>query len=262
VSDPLRPARAKPPPTATDWGLRAPQRPESLPARAVYANAIARDYAERGHTKFAELVEIGHACAACHLTRERNGVPSNAQLDLDRYARVTAGMRAARTAVEIFQTAFMGALASFERKMASSAYRIRVEGYGTTARDAITLEQMGKEIASNPVARRAYAQVQKHNTEMILDFKTTATDAFGTASWYDNQIIVYVARHPNAKSAVSTLVHETSHIHRFSKGHVSNLYDEYRAHARAFLYDHGRRPNVIDRHLLWKQVRRNYPGLE
>lgn len=262
MSDPLRPARSLPRPAATDWGLRAPKLKEALPPRDVYENAIARDYAERGHTKFAEFVEIGHACAACHLTRETNGIPTNDQLDLDRYARVTVGMKAARTAVEIFQTAFMGALASFEAKMASSAYRIRVEGYGATARDVITLEQMGKEIASNPVARRAYAQVQKHNTEVVLDFKTTAKQAMGEADWLKNQIVVYVAKHPNAKSAVSTMVHETSHIQRFSRGHTNDLYDEYRAHAREFLYEHGRRPNTIDRHILWRHVRQHYPTLE
>ena len=262
MPNPLRPARAAPRPTATDWGLRTPKRGEALPARAVYENLIARDYAERGHTKFAELVEIGHACAACHLTRETNGIPTNDQLDLDRYARVTAGMRAARTAVELFQTALLGALGSFEARAAGTAYRIRVEGFGTTPRDAITLEQMGKEIASNPIARRAHAQVQKHNTEVVLDFRTVAVENMGEAKWLENRIIVYVVKHPNAKSAVGTLVHETSHIHRFSKGHLSNLYDEYRAHAREFLYTHGRRPNVIDRHLLWRQVRKNYPELE
>lgn len=262
MSDPIRPSRSSPRPTATDWGLRTPKREEALAPRDVYQNAIARDYAERGHAKFAELVELGHGCAACHLTRETNGVPTDRQIDLDRYARVTAALRGARTAVELFQTAFMGALGALSAGGAGVAHRIRVQGYGTTARDAITLREMGEQIAANPVARRAYAQVQRQGTEVIFDFESRPDALLGRADWLKNRIVVYVAKHPNAKSAVGTLVHETCHIQRFSRGHVNDLYDEFRAHAREFVYEHGRRPNAVDRPILWRYVRQHYPELE
>lgn len=262
MSDPIRPSRSSPRPTATDWGLRTPKREEPLAPRAVYQNAIARDYAERGHSKFAELVELGHGCAACHLTRASNGPPHDGELDLDRYARVTAGVRGARTAVELFQTAFMGALASFQSRAVTAASRIRVEGLGEGARDAITLRQIGEQLTSDPVARRAYAQVQRQGTLVVLDFKSRPAGLLGEANWLENQLVVYVAKHLNAKSAVGTLVHESSHIQRFARGHTNDLYDEFRAHAREFLYEHGRRPNLADRNLLWRYVRKHYPDLE
>lgn len=142
------------------------------------------------------------------------------------------------------------------------AHRLRIIGSIATVRASTTLDEIREEIASHPLARRAYAQIQAHGTEVVFDFTSRPRSVLGEADWHANRIIVYVAKHPSAKSAVGTFVHESSHIQRFSRGHINDLEDEIRAHAREFLYIHGRRPRAWDRRLITSYVKRHYPHLE
>jgi RHS repeat-associated protein len=64
--------------------------------RKQYVNGNALNYAMQGYTEFAELVEAGHGCAACHLTVYFGHIPTNAELNLDSYNRGSLVMVAAR----------------------------------------------------------------------------------------------------------------------------------------------------------------------
>ena len=64
--------------------------------RPSYLNTVALDYATRhlrtggpSYIKFAELLEAGHVCAACHLTHNINRVPTDAEFDFTRYHQST-----------------------------------------------------------------------------------------------------------------------------------------------------------------------------
>jgi RHS repeat-associated protein len=73
--------------------------------RRNYLNPIALDYVGRGivsgkgYIKFAELIEAGQVCAACHITHTLGHIPTDAELDLERYRLVALGMSAAREAI-------------------------------------------------------------------------------------------------------------------------------------------------------------------
>lgn len=232
------------------------------PEPLEFDNQIAENYAVDGYVAFATLIEAGYTCSACHLTHELNRVPRDDELDLARFERVASTMRGARVAVEIFTAGYMGAVSSFEARFAHVSAKITVRGAADPL-DPILMKQVGEEIASNPVARRAYRQLQAQGTEVVLDFGEVAVGATeqGLAFRRKNRIVVFMRLHRSAKEAVATLVHESSHMHRHFRGGLSSQVDEVRAFAREFLYNEGRRPTLAERRDIWRRVLADYADL-
>lgn len=77
--------------------------------RQFYRNPVAMQRAMRGYsqtgrldyTNDADIWEAGHGCAACHVEHLTNGAPTNAQLDLDRYTKVSMLTKVGRDLVSL-----------------------------------------------------------------------------------------------------------------------------------------------------------------
>jgi hypothetical protein len=69
----------------TEVGIRVSDNGKPLAPREHYNNLIARDYADRGYINYAEILEAGHGCMACHITHFSNGVPHDEEINLNRY---------------------------------------------------------------------------------------------------------------------------------------------------------------------------------
>lgn len=81
-------------------GIRTPEPGTTLTPRAYYSNPIAAEAAARGFIHWAELVEAGHGCSACHVTHNINRIPTDAEFNLNRYNTVSYSMFAARAVTE------------------------------------------------------------------------------------------------------------------------------------------------------------------
>lgn len=244
-------------------GLRIQPDGAELPPGAHYANAIARDYAARGYVEFAELLEAGYACSACHLTRPLNRVPRDEELDLERFEAIAITWRIARMAAEIGSDALIGASAQIETVLARRiAERIDVKNAFDPAAP-LTVRRVEALLESNPVARTARAQLEQHGTEVILDFGLGPSRLMGVADVERNLIRVFVRNHASPEDVAATIVHESSHMHRYFRGSDRTLLDEVRARSREFLFREGRRPSGAERRALWREVRDlpEYDGL-
>lgn len=61
---------------------------------------------------------------------------------------------------------------------------------------------------------------------------------------------------------VSTLVHEGTHQSRFFRGaRLGTQYDEYVAFRNEALFNLGRRPTLVERQVIWREVQQLYPEL-
>jgi RHS repeat-associated protein len=69
--------------------------------RAEYRNPVARQRAESGQLKLAEIAEAGHGCAYCHIVKEhKTYAEAEAALDLSRYNRVATALKATTVSLE------------------------------------------------------------------------------------------------------------------------------------------------------------------
>jgi hypothetical protein len=75
-------------------GLRSDE--DAVVPRPSYDNGQAAVFALYGKTKFAELVEAGQACAACHMAVAAGHTPTNEEVNLNQYSRVAYTTVAAR----------------------------------------------------------------------------------------------------------------------------------------------------------------------
>lgn len=244
--------------------LRIPtRRDQDLPPRPHYNNAIARHYADLGYVEFAELVEAGHGCAACHLTHRTNGIPTDDELDLERYEAVSLVGRFARALAEVGADGIIGASWQIEAALAKHSIQKIVLVSATEEADPLVARALAHEIVSNPVAYRSYQQLQKQGTIVELHFGPAPARTMGEAHPPYNVVQIYVRNHANVKELASTLVHESSHIHRAARGNVTSLLDEVRARSREVLYRTGRRPTGAERRAIWRQVEgmAEYDGL-
>jgi RHS repeat-associated protein len=83
-------------------GIRTPMREgQTLAPREHYNNGIADAAAAEGYVHWAELVEAGQGCAACHVTHDLNRIPTDAELNLTRYNAVSYGLFIARHTTEL-----------------------------------------------------------------------------------------------------------------------------------------------------------------
>jgi hypothetical protein len=123
----------------------------------------------------------------------------------------------------------------------------------------------GRITAENPVATRAYAQMQRTGTDVTLDFgKPPGNGLFGYFENQYNRATVFMRNNGTAKEAVSTMTHESSHARRFFRNGIrqSTQYEEYRAIRREFLFNFGRRPTLFERQGIWNDAQTRYPDLE
>jgi hypothetical protein len=138
------------PMTTQAMGIRVPRDGEELPPRRHYQNAEAARYAAEGYTHYAELLEAGHACAACHVSHflDHPGPPTNAELDLKRYVLVSASLRSARELEEVMTGPAFGAALRREPPLEAVPPIIENKVWGTMT----AAERQAAFIARNPSA--------------------------------------------------------------------------------------------------------------
>jgi hypothetical protein len=128
--------------------------------------------------------------------------------------------------------------------------------------------KIGELISQNPVASRAYSQIQKAGVTVVLDFGEPPmiderTVEFGQFSVFRNQakIIIWVQNCVTAFEAAATLVHESSHTVRRLKRDIiiaDELDEEFRAFRREFLFKYNRRPTLAERAEIKRRIERLY----
>jgi RHS repeat-associated protein len=102
-------------PGLESWtGVRIPEPGALLSARPFYENSRARDWALKGsYVHYAEFLEAGHGCTACHITHGLGRVPTDQELDLGAYDNAAHGMKVLSAIVE-FITTVGGARAAWQ----------------------------------------------------------------------------------------------------------------------------------------------------
>jgi hypothetical protein len=118
----------------------------------------------------------------------------------------------------------------------------------------IDLRRIAPLIAADPIAFRSFRQLERHQTELVLDLGLGPSRLMGKADVTRNIVTIFVRNHRSAEEIVSTIVHESSHIHRHFRGSPHTRLDEVRARCRAFLYEEGRRPTRAERLEIWREV--------
>lgn len=97
--------------------------------------------------------------------------------------------------------------------------------------------------------------MQQQGTLVVLDFGPPhPSGTMGMMHRPTNLVEIYVQRHRSPKEVASTIVHESSYVHRFSRGARATQLDEVQARAREFLFQHGRRPWLAERRAIWDEV--------
>lgn len=231
------------------------------PQRRHYSNVIARAYAERGYSDFAQIVEAGHGCAACHLTHYLNRIPTDTELDMERYDRISVLMRSLRDGAELGSSTFIGAVTRLRVLFAGPAKVSLINPSGGL--DQYLTREFGRIVAENPVAYRSYQQLVRHGTSVILDFSPNplVRDA-GLAFPHLNEVVIFMANNVTAKEAASSLAHEAQHMQRFWRGlRINTQIDEYRSALREHLFSRGSRPTAVERVAIRKAVNERYAHL-
>lgn len=169
---------------------------------------------------------------------------------------------------EVFAIASIaaGARAGLQRMLAqgraSAANKISMVNVASELDPYITRE-FGRVILDNPVASRAYQQLQAYGTKIALDYGKAPRNILGQASVdaFSNDITIFMANNGTARNAVSTMVRESRHIGWRFRGYMNTLQDEYYAFRREFLFEKGRRPTLSERQQIWDKVQELYPKL-
>jgi hypothetical protein len=129
--------------------------------------------------------------------------------------------------------------------------------------DKFNLHNFGQQVASDPVASRSYSRLQDQGTDVILDFGEEGSYLLGEAFPNRNEVNIYVKNNRSTREAISTMVHESSHIDRHLRGIPQNTrYEEYVAFRREFLFQQGRRPTLQERSGIWETVNELYSYLQ
>ncbi len=219
-----------------------------------YKSAVARHYAEQGKTKFAELVEAGHGCAACHLTRADNGVPVDEDIDLGRYERVAVLAQVLRGVLEVTAEGVMNASVRIQG-MLKGASKITVSNV-SSGYDPAWVQAIGQAIVSDPVAYRAYQQAIAQGAQIVFEYGPAPRGVLGYYFRDLNRVEIYMRNNTSLRETVSSVVHEASHVHRHFRGNVrTTQLDEVRARAREFYFQFRRRPTLKERRAIWEEVR-------
>ena len=133
-----------------------------------------------------------------------------------------------------------------------------------------TVEDVGNDITSNPVASKAYQRINDQGYDVRINYdRPDRPNTTGETSYREKNVDIYQMNNINTESAVGTMVHESIHIeYRYQKRIPYNSqYEEYRAFMREKLYYRSKNPNLSSRPTLqqrqaiWKQIKRLYPNL-
>jgi RHS repeat-associated protein len=138
------------------------------------------------------------------------------------------------------------------------------------ANDAVsryTIRQIGMAIADKQLASRVYSRLQDYGVEVFVDvksrpFKSPGVSIAGEATPHLYRIDIYLQNNRNTNEAVSTLIHEASHMDRAYRGIPQNpRYEEYIAFRREALYNLGIKPTLQERKVIWENVNALYSDL-
>jgi len=77
----------------TETGVRVSENGLPLAPRPFYHNMIAREWAAKGYINYAEIIEAGHSCMACHVTHFTGHPPTDAEIDINHYVMVSRFMQ-------------------------------------------------------------------------------------------------------------------------------------------------------------------------
>lgn len=96
---------------------------------------------------------------------------------------------------------------------------------------------------------------------MTLEYGDVAPEGVaGRTRLGTREIEIFMRNNANSTEAVSTMVHESSHLTRYARGNqVATVMDEYRAFRREFLFTEHRRPTLQERSDIRLQAQQNYP---
>lgn len=142
--------------------------------------------------------------------------------------------------------------------------RIRTRNI-TDSVEVFTARDLGTRIANDPIAYRAYRQLQRSGTDVVIDFGEPVTgEATGNAGVV-GEVQIFARNIQSPQEAIATVVHESSHVRQLELGiqrYFGNTqYNEYRAFRREFLYWNGRRPTSPERASIGEVVRKCYSNL-
>lgn len=128
--------------------------------------------------------------------------------------------------------------------------------------DKIFVNQTGKIISENPVAKASYERLLKQGTEVRM-VRDSGMEDMGGFNKYKNRVIINLDKHSSSKEVVSTLVHEATHQKRYFQFKPKNTqYEEYLSFRNEFLFKESRRPTFTERKEIWDVVQEYYPHLE
>jgi RHS repeat-associated protein len=157
-------------------------------------------------------------------------------------------------------------VAQKKKQLLSSRGKAKIVTSNAHGHDPLTARVFARLVAEDPVATRAYSQIQKQGIDVILEFGKPPTKGLAgeAISGRDARVIIYMQNNPTAKDAVATMVHESLHIKiDFQRRLVLyNQREEIRAFTREFLYSQGRRPKKSERSAIELFVEEQYPELE
>jgi predicted transcriptional regulator len=118
--------------------------------------------------------------------------------------------------------------------------------------------EASKILAENPIAMRSYQRLQSQGTDVIY-VNDPGMKEMGLFDQYSNTVTINMLRHSSAKEAVSTIVHEAKHQHRFYRtGEAGTVYEEYLAFRNESLFTTGVRPSQAERMNIYNDVKQLY----
>ncbi|WP_167241342.1 hypothetical protein, partial [Massilia genomosp. 1] len=118
--------------------------------------------------------------------------------------------------------------------------------------------EASKILAENPIAMRSYQRLQRQGTDVRYVNDPDMKD-MGLFDQYSNTVTINMLRHSSAKEAVSTIIHEAKHQHRFYRtGEAGTIYEEYLAFRNESLFTTGVRPARAERMNIYNDVKQLY----
>jgi hypothetical protein len=137
--------------------------------------------------------------------------------------------------------------------------------YNVDAEDVVTkyqIRSLGKEIADDPVAIKAYTRLGEMGVPINIDFGKAPVDSVSklriVGEYVGETIYLYPRNTKSTKELIEYLIHEGVHAERKSVMLGRTRYEEYLAFRRQLLYRDGRRPTLSERRDLWEWINKVY----
>jgi hypothetical protein len=124
---------------------------------------------------------------------------------------------------------------------------------------------LGDPILANKFSSIASERINRSQFTTILDYTDDVAHGLaGETNRNARTVRIYYANNMSPKEAISTLVHESVHVERRTKGIIRNsLYEEYLAFVREEIYkNNGRRPSFEKRIEIWDKIKDYYGDLD